>query len=404
MISETGQNEREPRGRIVGIDVARGAALFAMMATHIFPLVDGDEPTGALVFAGRASALFAVLAGISIALSCRSWAIHDGRRHGAEALGLVVRGLLIIAVGLTLGLFDSGLAVILVQYGVMFLLATAFLRLPTWALGTFAALWMLLSPVASMLIRVAPLPTIDGTNPSWLELASPVGLLTDVVIDGYYPVLTWFGYILLGMAIGRLNLRNVRSAAMLVIGGVLAAAAALLASSLLLAGGGYEAIVGDMPPEYAEPLVYGSVAYTLRISGYGVAPTDTWWWLASAGPHNGTPPDLVSTAGIALAVIGLCLLLIAAAPWMKYVLSPLWLPGSMPLTIYSIHVILYTVTGADPSWPIFALHAVILIGFAALWRALVSKRGPLEFLLGLAAGGVRRSALRENTSSARLVG
>ena len=59
-----------PDGRLIGLDVARGIALLAMMVTHIFAL--GDEagmPTWAAVFAGRASALFAVLAGCSLVLS-----------------------------------------------------------------------------------------------------------------------------------------------------------------------------------------------------------------------------------------------------------------------------------------------------------------------------------------------
>ncbi|MGH3372444.1 MAG: heparan-alpha-glucosaminide N-acetyltransferase domain-containing protein, partial [Nocardioidaceae bacterium] len=56
-------------GRVVGLDVARAVALVAMMATHILPGVDSSGVTlTQQVAGGRASALFAVLAGVSLAL------------------------------------------------------------------------------------------------------------------------------------------------------------------------------------------------------------------------------------------------------------------------------------------------------------------------------------------------
>src|SRR5699024_10763774 len=78
--SATVLDRLSPRGRLVGLDVARGIALLAMMVTHIFAL--GDEtgmPTWAAAFAGRASALFAVLAGCSLVLSTRSRLAESGR-------------------------------------------------------------------------------------------------------------------------------------------------------------------------------------------------------------------------------------------------------------------------------------------------------------------------------------
>ncbi|OLT01079.1 hypothetical protein BJF90_33515 [Pseudonocardia sp. CNS-004] len=61
---------RRGRGRILGVDAARAVALVGMFATHIFPLREAREPTlTGLVAAGRASALFAVLAGVGIALA-----------------------------------------------------------------------------------------------------------------------------------------------------------------------------------------------------------------------------------------------------------------------------------------------------------------------------------------------
>ena len=70
-----------PDGRNLGIDTARGLALFGMMITHIiaFTAEDGSF-TRAVWFAGRSSALFAVLAGFSVVLSTRRVLARPGGR------------------------------------------------------------------------------------------------------------------------------------------------------------------------------------------------------------------------------------------------------------------------------------------------------------------------------------
>src|SRR6478672_13564809 len=70
--SRKATGSRQP-GRLRGIDAARGLALLGMMATHVLPTFGSDAqltPTWVgLVFSGRAAALFAVLAGVGLALS-----------------------------------------------------------------------------------------------------------------------------------------------------------------------------------------------------------------------------------------------------------------------------------------------------------------------------------------------
>ena len=61
-------------GRLVGLDVARCLALLGMVATHVLDerTPAGDLTTAQWLAGGRASALFAVLAGVSLALMTRS--------------------------------------------------------------------------------------------------------------------------------------------------------------------------------------------------------------------------------------------------------------------------------------------------------------------------------------------
>ena len=105
-------------GRVVGIDVAWGLALVGMAATHIFPdyQPDGDLHPAYLAAAGRASALFAVLAGVSLSLvAARAPSINQVR------VATVVVSALLLALGLALSKVDSPPLVILEYYGLLFL-------------------------------------------------------------------------------------------------------------------------------------------------------------------------------------------------------------------------------------------------------------------------------------------
>src|SRR5690606_18319682 len=96
-------------GRIVGLDVARWLALVGMIATHALRPVEanGHATLVESVAAGRASALFAVLAGVSLALMSGGPRPLVGRDLRAAAAGLAVRALLIGAVGLLLAALEA---------------------------------------------------------------------------------------------------------------------------------------------------------------------------------------------------------------------------------------------------------------------------------------------------------
>ena len=101
------------QGRLVGLDVARCLALLGMVATHVLDerTPAGDLATSQWLAGGRASALFAVLAGVSLGLMTRA-PLH-GRALAWRSAGVAGRAVLIAALGLVLGGLDRGLAVIL---------------------------------------------------------------------------------------------------------------------------------------------------------------------------------------------------------------------------------------------------------------------------------------------------
>lgn len=374
--------------RIVGLDVARCVALLGMIATHTLVAVDEDGVTFVQQLAGgRSSALFALLAGVSISLMTGRSSPVAGRERRAAAGGLMVRALVVAAIGLVLGSLGSGIAVILTYYGLLFVLGLPFLGLRARSLAALAGVWALVVPVLSHLLRPhLPPPTLD--SPTFDMLADPWQLLTELAFTGYYPVLPWMTYLLAGMAIGRLDLTRARTAAgLLLVPGVLLAVAGWFVSSALLER------PGAMP---ALRRTYdgagGSLAEELTHGLNGTTPTGSWWWLAVHAPHSGTPFDLAHTTGTAMVVIALCLLVSALAPRLMAVVFG---AGAMSLSLYTLHVVMRT----PPIWfedggANFARHAALVLGVGAVF-GLLRVRGPLETLVRRtaegAAGTLRRA-------------
>ncbi len=369
---EPGTGTRE---RITGVDAARAAALVGMASTHILPLRDaaGQPTLTALVASGRSSALFAVLAGVGVALSLGRPA--DGRAHLAAGASLLVRGLVVGLLGLVLAGLQPPVSVILAYYGLLFWVAVPLLRLPAPALAVGAVLVAAGAPVLSHLLRRG-LPAGPGPQPALAGLAAPVDLLRTLVLTGVYPVLPWTAYLLAGLAVGRLDLRRRGVALGLLGGGAALALAASVASRLLVAAAGPALDPASLLQRQA-----------------GTTSTSTWWWLAVDLPHSGTPFDLAHTTGTALAVLGALLLLARAAP-------PLvWLPaavGSVPLTLYALHVAVlaaFPASTAPDRGAVLVAHVVgaVLIGVAL---RLAGSRGPLESAVSGPARDVRAAVTR----------
>ena len=391
--------------RLRGIDAARGLALLGMMATHLLPTFESNAdltPTWiGLIFSGRAAALFAVLAGIGLALSTGKNVPAEGVRLRAARRGIALRAAVIAAVGLTLGGLEVNLAIILVHYAVLFLCVLPFLGLGPKALCAWAAGWILASPVLAYLLRpwllAANPPLKLGHNPSWEDLSTPGQLVGDLFLTGYYPVVQWISYLLIGLLIGRLPLTKALVPWLLLVGGtVLAIVTKSLGVAAMESWGGRAALEDVLnAPNYPLDSV-------LQVNLTGVPQEGSWWWLASAAPHSGTSLDLAHTSAVAAAVVGGCLLLGRLADWLDLdLLLPLRGAGAMTLTLYTVHV--WVVSGfylkpLPEGWTedgmYFAQAATAVV--VGMVFVLLKWRGPLEWL-GHGAnqlGRMERSTLR----------
>ncbi|MDO5499478.1 MAG: heparan-alpha-glucosaminide N-acetyltransferase domain-containing protein, partial [Propionibacteriaceae bacterium] len=363
-----------PRPRLVGIDAARGLALLGMIAVHVYRVAfdDWSPPQWMYeVLLGRSAALFAVLAGVGLALLTGGSRSVGPDRARADRKNIAARAGVIAAIGLSLGLIDTELNIILVQYAVMFLLALPFTTMPLRRLAVWAIGWTLLSPVLALLAH-SLLPDAGyefwlTSEPNWASLITPVVLVVDLIVTGSYPVLQWFSFFLFGLVVGRLQLGSVVTQVRLIAVGALLSLGARFVSALLMGpGGGAGALresTGTSEPDIIEALL-----------GDGGAA----WWLAIDAPHTGTTPALLDSMGSAALVLGLCLLI--GRRWEK-VLAPLAGAGAMTLTFYSAHLLLMAlITGVDYYYnegAVFWSQAAVALAVGGLVRHW-GRRGPLE--------------------------
>jgi uncharacterized membrane protein len=382
--------------RLVGLDVARCLALLGMVATHV--LLDRD-PDGGLtvshaIAGGRAAALFAVLAGVSLALMTGRREPVVGRERAARSAGIAVRALLIALLGLYLGSLGSGLAIILTYYGLLFLLGLAFVGLRAPGLFALAGAWLVVMPLLSHVLR-SELPPRGFASPAFDHLATPGRLLSELMFTGYYPVVPWLAYLLAGMALGRLDLSNRRVQVWITGAGAGLAAVAFAASRILT---GPLGVAEDLAGSPGAPAATGAGLMTEIAGGmFGTTPTGgPWEWMLVVAPHSATPFDLAHTIGTSYFVIGACLLLVGLVPGTRRrAVAIAFGAGTMTLSLYTLHVVMRTPAVLPEETPSsFPLHVVALLTIGALY-VYGRRRGPLEWVVAStsarAAERVRRA-------------
>lgn len=374
-------------GRVVGVDVARGVALMGIVIINVLP-TEGRYQFVDAFFGGRAAALFALIAGISIALQSGGRRPPSGRAMTAARAALALRALMIVGIGLLLGPTNSPMGIILPYYGILFLLAVVLLGLGRRMLLALAVVFAVLGPVAMLLVRAGWPDMIqpEGNYTVAVAAGDPGVFVTDMLFTGIYPAVPWLAYICAGMAVGRSDLSSRKVAVSLLAAGIGLAASMWLLSVLLLGpAGGHQRIVAATPEmsvaEIDKMLVYGGNA----------VPATTGWWLAVLAPETSTPLTLLSTLGTSLAVLGAILLLV---PYLGRAVEPLAAAGSMTLTLYSAHVIIMATEILNPDRPIVSItiQCILFLLAGVLWRSAVGK-GPLEAILAAATGWLRTLVL-----------
>lgn len=397
--------------RILGVDLARGFALIGMFTAH-FGLA--TEPqlmspgTWSGLVNGRSSILFAILAGVSLAIITGRTNPIAGQKLLDARFKIIVRAFCIFVLGELLTSLNSYIAIILQTYAVLFIVAVFLLRVRRRWLITIAFVWAVVGP---LLVAVwEPLATA-------LEFGVP---MMDILVWGSYPVLTWIPYIVIGLAIGRTDLtKRANQVLLLVFGmivcvigyaGVLPFASDLgpddstgfpkfSSGSSIYDEGGSAKADGKVDPDFAVPCLdaddydqcmndwelefYGDGDYYPNEEGAKDQILNNLANWNTTVPHSGTPFEIFGSGGFAVAFLGLCLLVM---PLCRIILRPIIAMGSMSLTIYVIHVVSFRFLQdsfesfgelAVTPWLLSILACAV---FATVWMAFF-RRGPLEAAL-----------------------
>jgi uncharacterized membrane protein len=344
--------------RIDGVDAARGLALIGMFVAHVAPAAATLEAAELLAIADeRPRLLFALTAGIGLGF------ISGGIRPITEERGelrrqIAIRAVILIALGFLIWATLHPLVFIILDvYGVAFLVTLPLLFLPR----------RILLVLGVALLSVTPALAELGARTDFVSEVrqTPLKFLSDWVVGGAYPVIVWVPVMLIGLALARFGLTSPRVVGIAALAGA-TVAAVLLPMVALLPG---EEVVSEA--SWAVPL--GASLAALGNVGVGI-----------------------------VVVAGMLLLMQFARPAVRHVasmvLSPITAMGSMPLSVYTLHLVVIAAAirvedgvYTDDS---FELLLGLIVGsmlFAWLWRRYLG-RGPLERMLRWASGRSRADA------------
>lgn len=335
--------------RIAGVDALRGLAVLGMMAAHVgksIKIYPGDSGgwTWLDVFDGRSAATFALLLGVSVTLLSRGRTIRFSRAR------IATRAVLLVGLGMVLMELKTPVDVILVNSGVMMLVAIIALRWRTWVLLTVATAFATVGSLFWTAIHTYdPLGVLSGR---------PVPRLFESIWGIHYPVMVWMAYALAGMAIARMDLRSLKVlATMLLIG------AALVIVELTMSG------CGASQPMYEGVDILPSTPAVHVLQ-------DGWW--SNTAPHANSPAEVVGNTG--MAAIVLAIFCLGTLHW-KRALLPLSAVGAMALTAYSGHIVVIwwseNMDVFDPHNATLVEYWVVTIVLCVVWT-LALGRGPLE--------------------------
>ena len=353
---------RTQADRVVVPDVARGFAIFAMLVAHAVPLL--PQVPGAVRFLERqlndvASPLFACVMGMATAIVLAKTRLDP---HGVRAVIVqnVIRGCILVVLGVWLQTWGSWIAIILSFLGIVLAIGTPLLLLPTKAL---------VAVIAVVVVAGAPLNAfVTGVVEPTMALPGSLGatFLDWVFLNPHYRVtnlLPWFVDGAVGVRIGFSSRR--------------------LAWSMLMRAA----------------LAWGGDLLIRRR------------WSVERGP-SGSYLDTLHDTGLVLGALAVIMLLAtvradAPARFIRDVFVPFRAIGTVALSLYVLQVAIVawlaksgTLALGENNYAAWILIVLAVPGAGILWWRFVGK-GPIEWVIGFLSGRYRvsRSPRPERSST-----
>ena len=343
--------------RLIVPDVLRGIAILAMLIAHANPLL--PQLPGALRFVianvnDLASPLFALVMGISAQLV---W--NTSRRVSATLLQQVLRGIVLIALGLWMLTWGSWVVIVLPALGVLLIVGAPLLLLGSRALAVVLAIVVVVGAPLNELAR--------GQIAQILSSNIVVQQLADWTVLGHsYRLTNLLPFFLLGALLLRSGLRRDRTMWIM--------------------------------------LAVAPFAYAVRpVLEKG---------LHQPAAVSGSYPDTLHDVGLVFVAYA-AIVLLAELPRRGAVLdgvfAPLRIWGQLALSLYLLHVWIVSLWARSIGWPAvnmpLAWASVVLLPLAVawLWWRFVGT-GPVEWLMGAVSGRPKPLIVRRRLVTARTTG
>lgn len=321
---------------------------------------------------GRAMPLFVLLGGVGVSFLTSRSTMADR--------ALLIRAAILFPLGVALQEATTFIAIILQFYALFFVAAVGLRRLSTRWLVALAAIITVAGGWTAQVIA----PELDR----WTEIGdlvdNPEVVVWSLLFNGHYPFFPVAAFFVLGMVLGRLDLRSEQVALALTAIGGLVGFATIGVSRSLVDGFSVDTAIFDEPREQF------LLARLLDTTG-----------------HSEMTAWVISAAGTSTAILGLSLLI---APRLGSPLRPVVALGQLALTFYVFQAVLVRWTPHPTTTPLaqeFLTATAIYFGFmvfAFAWRSWLSV-GPLEALLRLGSRSRKTSAVvREEARLDRVAG
>ena len=324
------------------VDLLRGAAVIFMIIAHVRVWAPVPPGAASLVIGlvnTVASPLFAVVMGVSAGI------VLTRTRHrvagAAFVIRNVVRGIILVLIGVGLESLDTFVAIVLMSLGATLAVSAPLALLPLPVLAATALLTFVLGPPVNVAVRAR----VDAGrlySDAWGDQ-----VLQWFVLSPHYRVVSLLPFVLIGVVLARTGLRRSGAWAMVAAG-----------------------------------LVSGGLLVALELGGF----------LADGAPRGGWV-DLLIDLALTGCVFGV-IVLFARSPRMSGVvtaLEPVRAVGATALTAYVLHVVLIALVIASVDtlsmgslWPlpVVGVFVATVLACWVWWR--VIGRGPVERVMALA--------------------
>lgn len=328
-------------GRIIGVDIARCMALLSMFVAHVAP---SGGPAGVLNLSEFLTApLFALLIGVSAYLS------SERMSFPVLFASSVVRGIVLIAVGLYIDTWGAQVDIVLAYLGVLSIAIAPLVFLPAWVLGALSLICWWFAATAKTYFAASYMEQVlaDG----YLHYAYQW-----VFTGAYYQAFTFLAYACMGAVFAR--------------------------------------ALGD----------WGAIGDTVTaVAATGLAGLVYWYATSNLPeflPYTADRTEIAFNLFLSVAVLGWSCLLARVFASRSHLLDPLVVTGRMTLSLYVLQIGVlalyaryapaYGLPLRDDSWAMMAGLILGAVLFAWGWDRLLggtfARRGPLETPLAWVSG------------------